>query len=303
MKPSPQTTWLPDVTSRKLLRFLWFCKIGSLFGYVSTMALLNAMIFLPPSPREWFLPFLVSAVLTVLLFAGRLAGLLLQRLDHRRSYRVFEREVRRKVKQAQTRLNIVYAGANPMAVAQNVQFIQSRLGDDQYIHGTTNYTNDGLDSHLYFVDVAPNRSSLSPLVGHLCEHKEPNELAPGKQVGYSLSTLKSSQVFAKSKGTSEHPVHAVVFVADARRSNHQANLEEWTWLTYFLKERSVELSTIPLVVQVTHASANDAIPASSILLALEVPSTTQTQLADPKRGDGVLDTWVKVLQGLQANQP
>ncbi len=302
MKPSPQTTWLPNVTSRRLQGFLWFCKVGSLFGYVSTMALLNAMIFLPPSPKDWFLPFLVSALLTVLLFGVRLAGLFIQRLDHSRSYRVFEREVRRKVKQAQTRLNIVFVGANPLAVAQNIQTIQSRLSDDQYIHGTTNYTNDGLDSHLYFVDVAPSHLSLSPLVGHLCEHIEPEELSPGNQVGYSLSTLKRSQVFANTKESPEHPVHAIVFVADARMSHHKANVEGWTWLTYYLKERNVELPDIPFVVQVTHSSSSDALPVSSILLALEVPSTTQTQLADPKRGEGVLDTWVKVLQGMQAQQ-
>lgn len=298
MSQSPKTTWLPNVTTQRLLRFLFITKYGSQVGYVATLAFLNAMLFLSPSPRYWFTYFVVSGCLTLLLVAGRVLGLFFEKLTHRRAYKVFEREVRRKVNHAQTRYNILYAGPHHTGKTKSIQFVQSRLGSEQYIHGATNYSGEGVMSHLYFVDVPPQRTQLSPLLGHLAEYREERAIPKGQNVGYSLSTIQSSYLMSWEQ-SSDLPIHGIIFVADSRLDYHEGNIEEWTWLKYFLEEKGYTPNLLPTVVQMSHTTAQNAIPASSMLLALEMPHNRPTVVADPNSGIGVLEALHLLIQQLE----
>ena len=88
-------------------------------------------------------------------------------------------------------------------------------------------------------------------------------------------------------------VDAVVFVADARADRGQANLDHMLELESLLARHGLELSSMPVVLQVNHIDADDARPTDDVVFDLN-PYSFGVIEAVAKAGKGVLQTHEEV---------
>lgn len=88
-------------------------------------------------------------------------------------------------------------------------------------------------------------------------------------------------------------VDAVVFVADARPDRNQANVDHLLELEAMLTRLGLELSALPVVLQINHSDASDARPRDELVFDLN-PYDFPVVEAVAKEGTGVPETYEEI---------
>ncbi len=121
----------------------------------------------------------------------------------------------------------------------------------------------------------------------------------GFQVCWRLYSLPGGVDVAAHREEVMSDVDAVVFVADARRGRNQGNVDHLLTLEASLTRIGLELSAVPVVIQVNHTDAEDACPSADVLFDLN-PFGFPVVQGVARQDKGVLETHEEITQAVLA---
>lgn len=111
----------------------------------------------------------------------------------------------------------------------------------------------------------------------------------GFRTRFHLYTVPGQVFYNTSRKIILRGVDGIVFVADSAPNRLRANAESFRNMRENLAEHGLELSTVPLVLQINKRDLPDALPADMVRTVVDPGSRLQVFEAVAARGEGVFE--------------